>query len=214
MPHELEEEMDLFKLADAFRALHPDSKLAQQFILFARGALINAQVLSAAEVERRAAPSNVRDMLLNTCKLSVRTRNCLNSMNISTLGRLVNHTESELLGLKYFSKRELKEVKSVLAGKGLHLRQSPEEPPEQAIPDALPPISADELATAYSKNVYTDLDLSVRSRKALHRLGITTVGELVTHTEAEILGMKNFGQTSLLEIKQRLAELGLSLRTP
>jgi DNA-directed RNA polymerase subunit alpha len=61
------------------------------------------------------------------------------------------------------------------------------------------------------KNV-TELELSVRSRKALQRLGINTVGELATRTEAELLGVKNFGQTSLLEIKQRLTEMGLSLR--
>ena len=57
-----------------------------------------------------------------------------------------------------------------------------------------------------------DLELSVRSRKALQRLGVNSVGELATRTEAELLGVKNFGQTSLLEIKQRLTELGLGLR--
>ena len=61
------------------------------------------------------------------------------------------------------------------------------------------------------KNV-NELELSVRSRKALQRLGINTVGELATRTEAELLGVKNFGQTSLLEIKQRLTEMGLGLR--
>ena len=48
--------------------------------------------------------------------------------------------------------------------------------------------------------------------EALQRLGVSSVGELATRTEAELLGVKNFGQTSLLEIKQRLEELGLGLR--
>ena len=57
-----------------------------------------------------------------------------------------------------------------------------------------------------------DLELSVRSRKALQRLNINTVGELASRTEAELLGCKNFGQTSLNEIKQQLSGFGMSLR--
>ena len=58
----------------------------------------------------------------------------------------------------------------------------------------------------------SEIELSVRSRKCLQRLGIVTLGELAARTEAELLGAKNFGVTSLNEIKQRLADHGLSLR--
>jgi DNA-directed RNA polymerase subunit alpha len=57
-----------------------------------------------------------------------------------------------------------------------------------------------------------DLELSVRSRKALQRLNINTIGELAARTEDELLGCKNFGQTSLNEIKQQLTTFGLGLR--
>jgi DNA-directed RNA polymerase subunit alpha len=57
-----------------------------------------------------------------------------------------------------------------------------------------------------------DLELSVRSRKALQRLNINSLGELASRTEDELLGCKNFGQTSLNEIKQQLGAFGLSLR--
>ena len=57
-----------------------------------------------------------------------------------------------------------------------------------------------------------DLELSVRSRKALQRLNINSLGELASRTEDELLGCKNFGQTSLNEIKQQLAAFGLNLR--
>ena len=57
-----------------------------------------------------------------------------------------------------------------------------------------------------------DLELSVRSRKALQRLNINSVGELASRTEDELLGCKNFGHTSLNEIKQILATFGVSLR--
>jgi DNA-directed RNA polymerase subunit alpha len=56
------------------------------------------------------------------------------------------------------------------------------------------------------------LELSVRARKALQLLNIASLGELAARTEAELMGVKNFGQTSLIEIKQKLAEHGLSLR--
>ena len=57
-----------------------------------------------------------------------------------------------------------------------------------------------------------DLELSVRSRKALQRLNINSLGELSARTEDELLGCKNFGQTSLNEIKQQLTAFGLTLR--
>jgi DNA-directed RNA polymerase subunit alpha len=58
-----------------------------------------------------------------------------------------------------------------------------------------------------------DIELSVRSRKCLQRLNVRTVGELINKTEAELLGCKNFGVTSLNEVKQQLGELSLSLRS-
>jgi DNA-directed RNA polymerase subunit alpha len=44
------------------------------------------------------------------------------------------------------------------------------------------------------------------------RLGITTVGELVARTPDELLSAKNFGVTSLNEIRAKLTELNLKLR--
>ena len=58
----------------------------------------------------------------------------------------------------------------------------------------------------------SELELSVRARKCLQRLGILTLGELVSRTESELLSSKNFGDTSLQEIKLRLEERSLSLR--
>jgi predicted dehydrogenase len=52
----------------------------------------------------------------------------------------------------------------------------------------------------------------VRSRKALQRLNINTLSELASRTEDELLGCKNFGHTSLNEIKQQLGSFGIGLR--
>jgi DNA-directed RNA polymerase subunit alpha len=56
-----------------------------------------------------------------------------------------------------------------------------------------------------------DLDLSVRSRHCLDSENIRTVGDLVVRTEAELLKVRNFGKTSLTEIKKKLAGMNLSL---
>jgi DNA-directed RNA polymerase subunit alpha len=56
-----------------------------------------------------------------------------------------------------------------------------------------------------------ELDLSVRSANCLKNANIHLIGELVQKTEAEMLRTKNFGRKSLKEIKELLADMGLSL---
>ena len=51
----------------------------------------------------------------------------------------------------------------------------------------------------------SDLNLSVRARKCMNRLGINTLGELVNRTADELLESKNFGMTSLSEVREKLA---------
>jgi len=55
------------------------------------------------------------------------------------------------------------------------------------------------------------LDLSVRTINCLRRANITTVGELISREEKDLLRLRNFGQKSLEEINGRLESLGLSL---
>jgi DNA-directed RNA polymerase subunit alpha len=56
-----------------------------------------------------------------------------------------------------------------------------------------------------------ELELSVRSYNCLKNANIQTIGELIQKTEAEMLKTKNFGRKSLNEIKEILAQMGLSL---
>jgi DNA-directed RNA polymerase subunit alpha len=56
-----------------------------------------------------------------------------------------------------------------------------------------------------------ELELSVRSYNCLKNANIQTIGELVQKTEPEMLKTKNFGRKSLNEIKEILAQMGLSL---
>ena len=57
-----------------------------------------------------------------------------------------------------------------------------------------------------------DLDLTVRSYNCLKREGIHTVGELVGRSEADLMDIRNFGAKSIDEVKEKLQELGLSLK--
>jgi DNA-directed RNA polymerase subunit alpha len=59
----------------------------------------------------------------------------------------------------------------------------------------------------------SSLDLSVRAGNCLASADITTVGDLVQWEEAQLLRLRSFGKTSLREIKRKLADIGLSLRS-
>ena len=57
-----------------------------------------------------------------------------------------------------------------------------------------------------------DLQLTIRSYNCLKREGIHAVGELVARSEADLLDIRNFGAKSIVEVKEKLAGLGLSLK--
>ncbi|MCX7390735.1 MAG: DNA-directed RNA polymerase subunit alpha [Planctomycetia bacterium] len=57
----------------------------------------------------------------------------------------------------------------------------------------------------------SDLKLSVRASNCLESEGIGSLRDLVSRTEEELMEMRNFGDTTLLEIKSRLTEVGLRL---
>src|SRR5699024_7688992 len=58
-----------------------------------------------------------------------------------------------------------------------------------------------------------ELDLSVRSYNCLKRAGINTVQELANKTEDDMMKVRNLGRKSLDEVKNKLADLDLSLRS-
>jgi DNA-directed RNA polymerase subunit alpha len=57
-----------------------------------------------------------------------------------------------------------------------------------------------------------ELELGVRSYNCLKRVGIETIGDLVTKTETELAAIPNFGKKSIEEVKETLASHGLTLR--
>ncbi len=164
----------------------------------------------------RGARNAALEVPISDFELSVRSRNCLKKMDIKSLGDLLRVTEQELLSFKNFGETSLNEIKQLLQVKGLRLGQSAEGA-TAVLSAAVAPArrstaSTSDVPSEIVDRLVTDMELSVRSRKALQRLNIQTVGELISRTEDELLGCKNFGHTSLNEIKQALSTIGVSLR--
>lgn len=168
--------------------------------------------LQLQDSERRNA---VLDIPVTDFELSVRSRNCLKKMNIHTLGDLLRTTELELLSYKNFGETSLKEIKAMLQQKGLMLGQLAHERKSSAAPMAVATMAAPAVKPMNPEVVtkpVASLQLSVRSRKCLQNLGIATLADLINRSEAELMSARNFGQTSLDEIKKCLTEYGLGLR--
>jgi DNA-directed RNA polymerase subunit alpha len=62
--------------------------------------------------------------------------------------------------------------------------------------------------------VVSDLKLSLRANNCLHEEGIQTLRDLVSRTREELLEVRNFGETTLQEIEEKLQEHGLRLGMP
>ena len=145
-------------------------------------------------------------------ELSVRSRNCLRKMNIRTLGDLTRTTEAALLSSKNFGETSLAEIKEMMQAKGLRLGMALEgsergpdhriEPPQEVAP---------EMQAMMAKPI-GDLNLSVRAWKCMSKLNIQTLGDLLKHTGDELLECKNFGITSLNEVRDKLTSMNLKLK--
>lgn len=143
-------------------------------------------------------------------ELSARSRNCLERAGIETLGDLTMVSEHDLLNSKNFGETSLREIREILKSRGLVIGQFVSRsvltnPLFQ--PDVISPQEVAVLRTPIS-----DLKLSVRARKCVSRLGLLTLGELVAKSADELLSVRNFGVTSLNEVRAKLAELGIRLR--
>lgn len=189
---------------------HPNHKRA---ILFKKDIESSKTMFYDEEKEMKKTRKNqILDTPISDFELSVRSRNCLKKMKIRTVGDLMNISEAELLSYKNFGETSLKEVKAILESKNLHLGMSLDDKPfmPQETEDTMRVSEQDQ--GLLNKSI-DDLQLSVRARKCLQKLNLKSIGELTSKTEAELLGCKNFGVTSLNEIKKSLSDIELSLRS-
>ncbi len=74
------------------------------------------------------------------------------------------------------------------------------------------PSPVDDVVSADLQLPVESLHLSVRSNNCLKREGIHTVGELLQRSEQDLLDIRNFGSKSIDEVKEKLEQMGLSLK--
>jgi DNA-directed RNA polymerase subunit alpha len=184
--------------------------------LFLRDAEASQRMYYDEEIERKDDRlGQVMRTPITDFELSVRSRNCLAKMEVHNLGDLVRYTEQELLSHKNFGETSLQEIKDILAQKGLRLgmgREGEDEHTRAFLGGGAPSSGAREREELLRRPV-GDLELSVRSKNCMQTLGVQTLGDLCQRSEQELAACKNFGQTSMNEIKQKLAEFGLMLRS-
>jgi len=198
-----------YRCADKVLKFHPNH---QRAILFKKDIESSKTMYYDEEKEeKKDRKAQILETPISDFELSVRSRNCLRKMNINTLGDLLKITEVELLSYKNFGETSLREIKCILELKGLRLGMALEEK-QLGLEEPFDSGAADGKDEELLSKSVDDLQLSVRSRKCLQKLNIRTIGELIRRTEAELLGVKNFGVTSLNEIKRTLGGMGLSLR--
>lgn len=80
--------------------------------------------------------------------------------------------------------------------------------------DAIVEVEDDKEISGTEEILFTtieDMDLSARSLNCLRKAEITYVGELIQKSEDDLLNLENFGKRSLLEIRERIEEMELSL---
>jgi len=188
--------------------VYPDHEQAR---LFYKDSLGSRDQLYDEEAQKRTDRlSQVLSIPVTDFELSVRSRNCLQKMGVRSLGDLTRTSEQELLTSKNFGETSLIEIRDMLHSKGLDLGQFAHERTEPEPTYDTSNMSPDEQALL--DRPIADLNLSVRARKCMVRLGISTIGELARKSQDDLLECKNFGVTSLNEVREKLGQLNLKLR--
>jgi DNA-directed RNA polymerase subunit alpha len=200
------------KAVECFRRVLASDPADEQARLFFKDAQASQTMYYNPEEEHAFSRfSQVLEIPVTDFELSVRSRNCLKKMNIRTLGDLTRVSEQQLLSSKNFGETSLAEIKEMMATKGLRLGQSLEEGAQQDMFRRPAQVLSEQEQAVLNKPV-TDLNLSVRARKCMNRLGINTLGDLIQRTADELLESKNFGMTSLNEVREKLQQFNLTLR--
>ncbi|MCZ0932013.1 MAG: hypothetical protein OXJ52_02555 [Oligoflexia bacterium] len=151
--------------------------------------IVIALILNSAETAGMCA--SVFSELHIKLDLPIRIVRLLHKEGINTVEKLANKTPRELLRLPSFGDAFLHSVETALAKKNLYLKAS---------------------ARSLDPNNISVLKLSVRSWNALQDEGINTIKKLADKTPEELLGIRNLGIGSLMEIEKTLANRDLSLK--
>lgn len=207
-----EDQGDFKQAINCYKAVLKDYPNHERAKLYMKDAEASVDMFYDEDRERR---EDKRAQVLRTpvteFELSVRARNCLAKMKIETLSDLIQKTEIELLNYKNFGETSLNEIKAILGSRGLRLGMMKEEALKASSIDEALERSKPKHEGTLAESVDA-LELSVRARKCMERMNIRTIGDLCEHGEQQLLSAPNFGATSLIEVKRKLAEFGLALK--
>lgn len=156
-------------------------------------------------------------ILIKNTDLSERVKKCLLKINIINIEDLTNLSEKDLLSIKAFGRKSLREIYYFIKQYGLKLR---------------PNLNSAELSIALNHNKdlinlklekdYKDkyeilstkilnTPLSIRTKNCLTELNIKDIGQAIQYGKKELLRAKNFGKKSLNELNNYLAQYNLML---
>ena len=128
---------------------------------------------------------NAMNVPISDCEFRIATRKQFQQLAITNLRELARWTELELLAIKGFGSTSLAEVKMALTKHRLRLKSN--------------------------RRILVGNLFSVRVSNCLKQHGITSVEQLASWSEEELLSFKSFGETSLAEVREVLASHGLTL---
>ncbi len=200
---------DAIKCYEAVLKAHPNHARARLYLGDAVAA--TKMFYDKEEEEKEHTRRQALNIPISDFELSVRSRTCLQKMGIDTIGDLTMKTQMELLSYKNFGETSLKEVKEILFQKGLRLGEGLEGEGAEPL-GGRNPLEATTPPEVLERSI-DELNLSVRSRGCMVKLDVHTVRDLINKTEIELMSAKNFGMTSLNEIKRKLTDVGLNLRS-
>ena len=175
--------------------------------LFSKDARASMMMYYDEEVSKKQGKEcEVLNIPISDFELSVRSKNCLEKMDIRTLKDLTRITEADLLSFKNFGETSLNEIKAILSQKGLRLGQTLESYNEADLFSKI-----DEGQDKNSIETVSDLGLSTRCRNALSNAGIETINDIKEKTESELV-QEGVKQNYIDELKETLSKVGLSLK--
>ena len=154
--------------------------------------------------KRQGKDSEVLGIPISDFELSVRSKNCLEKMNIRTLRDLTKITESDLLSFKNFGETSLNEIKAILSQKGLRLGQALEGDTAAEM-EFLDKGTQPDIVESI-----IDVGFTTRCRNILVKAGIETIDDLADKTEEELAAL-GVTEEYLEEIKEILTRRDLTL---
>jgi len=202
------------KAADRFQSIAKVRPAERRARLYQKEAVASLDTIVDDDLQKEVSRRvEILQIPISDFELSVRSRNCLAKMQIHTLGDLVQKTEQELLSYKNFGETSLTEIRDILNSKGLKLGMFEEDSMDEVTRRVL--AATRQAEQAASKDILLhpvdELELSLRSRRCIETVAVKTIGDLVAKTREELMAVRNFGRTSLKEVRDKLAAHGLAL---